>query len=99
MTTIPPNWLGSIIQSHGAQRRATEARAAEDASAAERKGAVGGAENRGNVIDNDDTDSSVYADAEGAGGQGRSSDEEPHDETPDEERDQDSDQSGLDIQA
>lgn len=99
MTTIPPNWLGSIIQSHGAQKRATEARAAEDASAAERKGDLGGAENRNNVIENDDTDSSVYADAEGAGSQGRSSDQEPLDETPDEEPDQDSEQNGLDIQA
>ncbi len=98
MSTIPPNWLGSIIQSHGAQSRAGEARAAEDAAAAERA-RDGSAEKRTNVIENDDTDSSVYSDAEGAGSQGRSGGEEHLEDAPDHDLDEQQEQGGLDVQA
>ncbi len=98
MSTIPPNSLASIIQSHGAQSRAGAARAAEDAAAVERA-RDGSAEKRTNVIENDDTDSSVYADAEGAGSQGRSGGEEHLEDAPDDDLDEKQEQGGLDIQA
>jgi len=69
MSTIPPNWLGSIIKTQGAEKRAAEQRAGESAASAERGGNF--AQNLNNVIENDDRDSSVYEDAEGAGSQGR----------------------------
>ncbi len=98
MSTIPPNSLASIIQSHGAQGRAGSARAAEDAAAAERA-RDGSAEKRANVIENDDTDSSVYSDAEGAGSQGRSGGEEHLEDALDHDHDEHEEQGGLDIEA
>ncbi len=98
MSTIPPNSIGSIIQAHGAQSRAAEARASEDAAAAERA-RDRSADTRANVIQNDDADSSVYSDAEGAGSQGRSGDEEHLEEAPEHDDDQQEEQGGLDVQA
>ena len=98
MSTIPPNSIASIIQSHGAQSRAGEARAAENAAAAERA-RDGSAEKQANVIENDDTDSSVYSDAEGAGSQGRSGGEEHLDDAPESDLDQHEEPGGLDVVA
>lgn len=67
MSTIPPNWLGSIIQTQGSQARAAEAKQKENAAAAERAGEAGFAEKLQDVIENTDRDSQVYADAEGTG--------------------------------
>jgi hypothetical protein len=99
MSTIPPNWLGSIIQSHDAQRRADANRSAEQAAAAERARDPAAVDR--NIIENDDTDSSVYSDAEGAGSQGRShseSESEPEEEHV-EEKEKGVNEGGLDIQA
>jgi hypothetical protein len=99
MSTIPPNWLGSIIQAHGAQDRANksktdEAQASSDTTRDTR------AEGSQNTIENSDSDSSVYADAEGAGSQGRAySDADEvtdQDDAQNEETEQDG---GLDVQA
>lgn len=73
MSAIPPNWLGSIIQSGGAERRAAAQRAAEAGSAGDR---ASFADRLADVIDSNDRDSQVYADAEGSGSQGRPSESE-----------------------
>lgn len=97
MSTIPPNWLGSIIQTQGAQERANQAKSAEDAKGTER-GAF--SEKLQDVIENNDRDVEVYSDAEGTGSQGAPSsepEEEPkEDETADEE---DENAGSLDIEA
>ena len=72
MTTIPPNWLGSIIQSQGAQERAGQAKSAEEAKGTER-GAF--SDKLRDVIENTDRDVEVYSDAEGTGSQGSPSSE------------------------
>lgn len=98
MSTIPPNWLGSIIQSHDAQRRADADRSVQEAAAAERVRDPSAAER--NIIENDDTDSSVYSDAEGAGSQGRAFSEGDGEEEPrDESQEQSPREGGLDIEA
>ncbi len=98
MTTIPPNWMGSIIQTQGAEKASAERKAKE--SAAESEQAGGFAEKLQNVIENNDRDSQVFSDAEGAGSQGHPFEEgaegEPkQDETSPEE----DDAGGLDVQA
>ena len=67
MSAIPPNWLGSIIQSQGAQERASQAKSAEEAKGTER-GAF--SDRLRDVIENSDRDVEVYSDAEGTGSQG-----------------------------
>jgi len=98
LSTIPPNWLSSIVQSQGAQERAAGTRAREDADQTERTSDAAFAERLRNVIENDDRDSSVYSDAEGAGSQGR-----PHSEEQSPEHEQpptdDSSTGGLDVRA
>ena len=71
MSTIPPNWLASPIQSAGAQQRAAEAR---DKDAAAQGRAAGGPNFAKELIDsveNSERDGQVDSDAEGAGGQGK----------------------------
>jgi hypothetical protein len=101
MSTIPPNWLGSIIQTHGAQDRAAEAKNKERAGDAERAGKEGVAERLQDIIENSDRDSEVYADAEGAGSQGRPfSDEEEAEQEQDSAADEDEEGRGsLDVEA
>ncbi len=67
---VPPNWLGSIIQTHGARARSVQEREQEGAAQTEREADVF-AEKLRDAIDNTDRDGQVYADAEGAGSQGR----------------------------
>lgn len=76
MSGIPPNWLGSIIQTQGAQQRSAADKAKERASQAERAGEGSFADSLQDVIEATDRDSQVYADAEGQGHQGRPSDGE-----------------------
>lgn len=99
MTAIPPNWLGSIIQTQGAARRAGEQRAQESSSQAE--GARDSfSKDLQNVIENSDRDGQVYSDAEGAGSQGKpfeDNPEEPETTAPDDETGDDD--AGLDLQA
>lgn len=98
MSTIPPNWLSSAVQAHGAQKRAAETNDKERATSGgsgDAKSVTSGE----NVIQNEDLDSSVDADAEGAGSQGRSHSEP--DELEDEPQDSSDDvaDSGLDVEA
>ncbi len=97
MSAIPPNWLGSIVQTQGAHGRAAADKAAEVEAAAER--ADGSfAERLTNEIEASDRDSQVYSDAEGTGSQGRpfeqAASEEPEAETPEADE-----SGGLDVQA
>ncbi len=97
MSTIPPNWLGSIIQSQGAQERAGQAKSAEEAKGTER-GAF--SDKLRDIIENTDRDVEVYSDAEGTGSQGSpfSEAEEQADQdvpTPEEQEPE----PGLDLEA
>ncbi len=95
MSAIPPGWLGSIIQTGGAERRAAANRAAESATDGDR---ASFADRLSDVIDSNDRDSQVYADAEGAGSQGRpfeSGDGNATDETEGEK----ASEGGLDVEA
>ena len=99
MSAIPPNWLGSIIQSQGAQERAGAAKSAEDAKGAER---ARFSDQLSEVIENDDRDAEVYSDAEGAGG-GRGSpfseDEAPAEEIEDRAEEDMPEGGSLDLEA
>ena len=98
MSTIPPNWLGSIIQTQGAQERTTQAKSVEDAKGAER---ATFSERLQDVIENSDRDVEVYSDAEGSGSQG-SPPSEPEEELEDEKEadgEQGDNAGGLDIEA
>ena len=101
MSTIPPNWMGSVIQSHGAQDRAAEAKNRERTADAERAGKDGFSERLQDVIENTDRDTQVYSDAEGTGSQGR-----PFSEEEEQEKEQEQDSAtegrqlgGLDVEA
>ena len=98
MSGIPPTWLGGIIQTQGAQTRAAEKKSADGAAQAERTGPDSFAENLQDVIEASDRDSQVYSDAEGAGSQGRPSEEEPPPPASDQDE-QDPSPGGLDIEA
>jgi hypothetical protein len=97
MSTIPPNWLGSIIQSQGAQERAGQAKSAEEAKGTER-GAF--SDKLRDIIENTDRDVEVYSDAEGTGSQGSpfgEAEEQADQEEPTQEE-QDG-EPGLDLEA
>ncbi len=100
MSTIPPNWLGSIIQSQGAQERATHAKSAEQAKGTDR---AAFSEELQDIIENNDRDGEVFADAEGTGSQGSPFSEPDEDlqDQADEETNASGDSSapGLDIEA
>ncbi len=69
MSTIPPNWLGSIIQTQGAHAREAADKSKEAGAAAEQTDASFA--ERLTEIEASDRDSQVYSDAEGTGSQGR----------------------------
>lgn len=101
MSTIPPNWLGSIIQTQGSQSKAAVDKQREKAAETERTGTQPFAESLQNVIEESDRDTQVYSDAEGTGSQGR-----PFEGPPNEDASSDVDRSndthpsgGLDVQA
>ena len=99
MAGIPPNWLGSIIQTQGAQQRAAANKAKEGASQSEGTGGEF-ADRLQDVIESSDRDSQVYSDAEGAGSQGRpfeGAEEESQQDTP--EIDSEPQGGGLDVEA
>ncbi len=102
MSTIPPNWLGSIIQTQGASQSAGEKKSQEAASQAENSSGAAFADKLQNVIDNSDRDGQVYSDAEGQGSQGAPF-EEPDEEAQEkskENADTNTDAgSGLDVEA
>ncbi len=95
MSTIPPNWMGSVLQSHGAQDRAAEAKNKERTADAERAGKNGFSERLQDIIENTDRDTQIYADAEGTGSQGRPFSEEETEEDEEEQRDSADDDEGL----
>jgi hypothetical protein len=97
MSTIPPNWLGSIIQSQGAQERAGQAKSAEEAKGTER-GAF--SDRLRDVIENSDRDVEVFSDAEGTGSQGAPF-SEPEEQAEDVENPEDEEDTnaGLDLEA
>jgi hypothetical protein len=96
MSSIPPGFLGSILQTVGAKARAAADRQREQAGESERSG--GFAERLADVIEETDRDSQVYSDAEGAGGQGRP-DESAEEPAPEPPPAADPPASGLDLQA
>jgi hypothetical protein len=99
MSMIPPNWLGSILQSHGAQARASE-KSARDAVEQARQAERGSfSDSLHNVIENDDKDSSVNADAEGRGGGPGRSRTGPDDEAGQPPSDDGAEPGALDIEA
>ncbi|RMF81302.1 MAG: hypothetical protein D6744_07305 [Planctomycetota bacterium] len=77
MSSIPPAGHASLIQAHGAQNRADETRRKQNADEAQRTRTDTFADRLQEVIENDDQDTQVYADAEGAGSRGKSHEEEP----------------------
>ena len=96
MSAIPPNWMASSIQAHGAADRAAESRRREKAEASERSGEADSADLE-NVIENAGRDSEVYSDAEGSGSQGRPSGEA--DQDPNEPEQESTPGAGLDVEA
>ena len=86
--------MGSVLQSHGAQDRAAEAKNKERTADAERAGKNGFSERLQDVIENTDRDTQIYADAEGTGSQGRPFSEEETEEA-EEQRDSADDNEGL----
>ena len=82
MSSIPPAGHASLIQTHGAQNRAEETRRKQSTDEARRSSKDAFADRLQEVIENSDKDSEVYADAEGAGSQGKtfSEDRAPEDE-------------------
>ena len=87
--------MGSVLQSHGAQDRAAEAKSKERTADAERAGKNGFSERLQDVIENTDRDTQIYADAEGTGSQGRPFSEEETEEEEEQQRDSADDDEGL----
>ncbi len=99
MSAIPPNWLGSIVQTQGAHARAAADQSKESAASAERT-AASFAERLTQEIEATDRDSQVYSDAEGTGSQGRPFESGPEEETGGNAADETGDSdAGLDLQA
>lgn len=69
---IPPNWLSSILQAQLDRARATTVQQREKSSS---RSVEPPQKSDVNAIENQDQDTAVFSDAEGRGGQGRSSDE------------------------
>jgi hypothetical protein len=82
MSSIPPTFLGGLIQTQGAQTHASQRKAGEAATQTDRAGPAFANELQ-DVIGSSERDSQVFSDGEGSGGQGRSydSDEEKPAET------------------
>ncbi len=99
MSTIPPNWLSSIVGSQGAQHASGTRRAKETAEQAEPAGAANFADNLHNTIENSDRDGEVHTDSEGLGSQGRAYQEEPPAEGQPPEAESPATEGGLDVQA
>lgn len=101
MSTIPPNWMASVLGAHEAQKQSEQKKTREASDQAERAGTEKFAESLKNVIEEADRDSEVYEDAEGLGSQGRSFSEEAEEdaEHPEDEPETDESAGGLDVQA
>lgn len=99
MSAIPPGWLGSIIQTQGAQARAAGDKQRENVTEAEHADGTF-ADKLQDVIEETDRDSQVYADAEGTGSKGRPFEESPGEQkaTADAAAEEEA-AGGLDVQA
>lgn len=94
MSSIPPTFLGSLIQTHGAQQREAARKREVDAVGGERPAF---SRELTGAIENDERDSQTYSDAEGKGGYGR---QRPDDAPPeDTEAAPAAPPSGIDLQA
>jgi hypothetical protein len=102
MSTIPPNWLGSVLGTPAAQQQATAAKNKEAVDQAARSGAAKFTDSLHNVIENSDRDAQAYADSEGLGSQGRpfAEESEPGEQQAPDERDgTDATGGAIDVQA
>lgn len=72
MSAIPPTWLGSILQSGGAQQKASVERAKSESAQQANTASFG--HDLIDAIQTGDADNRPDADGTGNGGQGRSSD-------------------------
>jgi len=99
MSTIPPNWMGSVLGAHEAQKQSEQRKTREASDQAERAGTEKFADSLKNVIEESDRDSEVYEDAEGLGSQGRPFSEEPEEEGSHDEGESEDSAGGLDVQA
>ena len=101
MSTIPPNWMASILGTHDTKKAASDAKRRENADQSDRTNAPGFADSLKNVIEDSDRDTEVYADGEGLGSQGRAPSELP--EEPELEHDEENESTpptgGIDVQA
>lgn len=87
MSSVPPNLVGPILQSHLAQRQVASVRDSERASAAVNlRQQAHIIDEKGSTVETTDNDTQVYADAEGTGSQGRPSSQP---ENPDQNAEQD----------
>ncbi len=86
MSEIPSNIAASGAQAGYQQAEATKARDAEKSGRAEAaKRGVKSIDDAGATIETGDEDVAVFADAEGAGGQGRATEEESNEDRSEEE--------------
>jgi type IV secretory pathway TrbL component len=87
MTALPPNMVGSVLQSHLAQHQVSVARETEESqrdNASRRQASA--ADERDTTVGTTDTDTQIHSDAEGTGSQGRAFN------SPEEEVEQDADE-------
>ena len=98
-SAIPPAWIAAGVQSVDAQARAAEAKNKEETAQTEATEDPNFKRSLTDAIANDDRDSSVYSDAEGAGGSGRAFSEEPSDDESPEPGKTDDSAAGLDVEA
>ena len=100
MSAIPPIPIASILQTSGAQARTTEQKARERDAAIDRAVGDGFKKDLIGAVEQSDADSQVFADAEGAGSQGRTfSDNDDAAKAPAEDSPQDEQAAsgGLDV--
>lgn len=102
-SAVPPNMIGSVLQSHLTQRQVSGVRdneRAQEASAGQRQNQA--ADEKDNTINTSDEDTQISADGHGTGGQGRafsSGEEAPQDELSEHTDDHDDGQmQHIDIQ-
>ncbi len=88
MTAMPPNVVGSVLQSHMAQHQVSATRETEESqrdNASRRQASA--VDERDTTVGTTDTDTQIHSDAEGTGSQGRAF------SSPEEEAEPDADES------
>ena len=72
MSAIPPNFIGSAIQSADAQRKASESKDVDESrTASDRARQVARNEEMGSTVETTDADTQVHTEGGGLGSQGR----------------------------